>query len=102
MKFEHVSTQAAERMRDLADRARVVLVSAGIPAFDISSPDPRGGAEIDVDTGDDEAGGVYITWRVSRGLTEEISNYVLGHEHSHPRVQYSGQIHLAIRVSERV
>jgi hypothetical protein len=95
--FEHIGEEAAERLRDLADRARVILVAAGIPAFDSSSPNPRGGAEIDIDTGNDDAAGVYVSWSFSRELTEEISKYLLSKEYSHPRIQYSGNIRSAMR-----
>jgi len=62
--FQHVDSEAAERLRGLADRARGILIAAGIPAFDWQSSSPRGGAAIEVDMGADEAGGVYISWQV--------------------------------------
>jgi len=99
VKFDQVSDQAAEQLKNLADRVHLILVSAGIPAFDTSNPSPDGGAEIDVDSGDDEAGGVYISWKFSRDLTAEISQHVLNKEYSHPRIQYSGQIRLAMRAA---
>src|SRR5205823_7200573 len=97
VEFEHVNSQAVERLRDLADRVHIILVAAGIPTFDISTSNPHGGAEIEVDTGDDHAGGVYISWGFSHELSEEIRGYLLNKEYSHPRMQYSGKIRLAMR-----
>jgi predicted nucleic acid-binding protein len=37
---------------------------------------PRGGAEIEIDTGNDGAGGIYVSWSFSGELTEEISGYL--------------------------
>jgi hypothetical protein len=38
--FQHVDSKTAERLRDLADRARVTLIAAGIPAFDSEDSSP--------------------------------------------------------------
>jgi hypothetical protein len=95
--FQHVDSKTAERLRDLADRARVTLIAAGIPAFESGSRTPRGGAKIEVDTGDDKAGGVYISWTFSQELTDEISGYLLSGHTSHAVIQYSGKIRLAMR-----
>lgn len=97
VEFEHIDNQAQERLRDLADRARVTLIAAGIPAFDILSSSPRGGAKIEVDTGDDEAGGVYISWALSQELTDEISGYLLSNQLSHPTIQSFCKVRLAMR-----
>ncbi len=97
VEFEHIGSEAAERLRDLADRARVTLIAAGITAFDSGSSSPRGGAEIEVDTGYDEAGGVYISWAFSRELTDEISGYLLSNQLSHATIQYSGKVRVAMR-----
>jgi len=95
--FKHVDSQAAERLRHLADRVRVTLVSAGIPAFGIMDRDPRGGAAVDVDTGDDEGGGVYIRWTVSKELADEINSLLLAEQLSDERIQYSGKVSAAMQ-----
>jgi hypothetical protein len=95
--FKHVDSEAAERLMHLADRARAALIAAGIPAFDIMSPEALGGAAIEVDTGDDEGGGVYISWVLSRELTDEINNLLLTNQLSHERIQYSGKVRAAMR-----
>jgi len=95
--FKHVDSKAAERLMQLADRARATLIAAGIPAFNIMNPDPQGGAAIDVDTGDDQGGGIYISWSLSRGLTDDINNLLLTNQLSDERIQYSGKVRVAMR-----
>lgn len=95
--FEHLSQEMAEKLRDLADRVQVTLTAAGIPAFDITHQNPRGGAAIEVDTGADNAAGVYISWTLSQELTDEISGYLLEGQYSHPTFQYSGRVRLVMR-----
>jgi hypothetical protein len=88
--FHHVSGQAAECLKELADRARATLLAAGIPVSDSESTSLTGGALIEVDTGDEAAGGVYISWDLSRELNDEINNYLLSGQTSHPTIQYAG------------
>lgn len=95
--FKHVDGRAAEHLIHLADRARAALIAAGIPAFNIRDPDPQGGAAIDIDTGDDQGGGVYISWSLSRGLTDDINNLLLTNQLSHELIHYSGQVRAAMR-----
>jgi hypothetical protein len=95
--FEHADSQAVDRLMNLADRVRSTLTAAGIPAFNVMNPDALGGAAIDVDTGADEGGGVYISWSLSRGLTDEINNLLLANELSDERIQYSGKVRVAMR-----
>jgi hypothetical protein len=96
-KFGHLNQEAAEQLRDLADRVRVTLIAAGIPAFDIADQSLRGGAAIEVDTGVDDASGVYISWTFSQELANEINNYLLAKQYSHPDFQYSGKVRLVMR-----
>jgi hypothetical protein len=96
VEFEHIDSEASERLRDLADHARVTLIAAGIPAFDSEDSSPRGGAEIEIDTGD-EVGGVYISWAFSRELTDEISGYLLSNQLPHPTIKYTGKVAAAMR-----
>jgi hypothetical protein len=91
--FDHVDDKAARRLRDLADRARAVLTAAGIPA----GPDPDGGAVIDVDTGADEAGGVYIAWEFPQAQHDEMIGYLRAGLDSHPRLQYFFKVQRAMR-----
>jgi hypothetical protein len=95
--FRHVDNHATEGLVHLADRVRATLIAAGIPAFNIMDPDPQGGAAIDVDTGGDQGGGVYISWSLSRGLTDDINNLLLTNQISDERIQYSGKVRAAMR-----
>jgi hypothetical protein len=79
---EHVDNEAAQRLRDLADRARATLVAAGIPAPDITGQPSDGGAVIAVDTGADAAGGVYISWKFPRMQADEFIGYLLARQES--------------------
>lgn len=95
--FEHVDDEAARRLRDLADRVRATLTTAGIPASASASPDPDGGAFIDVDTGADEAGGVYISWKLPAAQHDELLGYVQAGQPSHPRARYLLEVQRAMR-----
>jgi hypothetical protein len=95
--LQHVDDEAAARLRDIATRARAALVSAGIPAFDSEDPSPDGGASVQVDTGDDAAGGVYVQWVFPRSLTDDINAYIIDKQFTHPTVKYSGVVYGAMR-----
>jgi len=95
--FQHVDSEAAGHLRDLADRAQGILIAAGIPASDWQDSLLRGGAAIEVDTGADAAGGVYIWWHVSEELADQVNRCLLSHQFSHPSIQYSGKICEAMR-----
>lgn len=41
--------------------ARAALIAVGIPAFDTQSLSSTGAARFEVDTGDDAAGGIYVS-----------------------------------------
>jgi hypothetical protein len=95
--FEHVDDEASRRLRNLADRVRAVLAAAGIPVSASDSPDPDGGAVIEVDTGADEAGGVYVRWRLPHEQHDELLSYLQDGLQSHPRVQYFFEVWRAMR-----
>jgi hypothetical protein len=95
--FQHIDRETADRLAALADRARTTLIAAGIHAFDIGAASPQGGAAIEVDTGADESGGVYISWTFSRELNDEMGRYLLSNQLSHPMIKYSGKVRLAMR-----
>jgi hypothetical protein len=95
--FKHVDDEAAERLRDLADRIVAVLIAAGIPAFAAECPVPDGGAVITVDTGADEAGGVYVAWRLPRTQHDELLSYLQAGVQTHPVVQYSFEVWRVMR-----
>ena len=95
--FEHVDDEAAHRLRDLADRVLAILTAAGIPAYASENPGPDGGAVVTVDTGADEAGGVYIGWQLPRAQHDELLSCLLAGQQSRPAVQYSFEVWRAMR-----
>ncbi len=95
--FEHVDDEAALRLRDLADRVLAILTAAGIPASASGNPHQDGGAVISVDTGADEAGGVYVAWQFPRVLHDELLSYLQAGLQSHPAVEYSFEVWRAMR-----
>jgi hypothetical protein len=94
--FEHVDEETAQQLRELADRVRMTLTAAGIPVIG-SSPGADGGAVIDVDTGADEAGGIYIAWRLPRAQHDEMISYVAAGQDSLPRLRYLLEVLRAMR-----
>lgn len=99
--FEHVDDEAAQRLRDLADRVLAILTAAGIPAFASENPSRDGGAVITVDTGADEAGGVYVAWRFPDAQHDELLGYLQAGRQSHPVVAYSFEVWRAMREAIR-
>lgn len=95
--FQHVDSAIAARWHNLADRARATLIAAGIPAFDEKHSATHGGARVEVDTGDDGIGGIYLTWTFSEELAKEIGSRLLSQDVSHPVIRYSGKVQLAMR-----
>jgi hypothetical protein len=85
-RFEHVDDAAARRLKDLADRVRVILIAAEIPASASVGPNPDGGAVIAVDTGADEADGVYIVAVGNSGVSISIEHHRLLSGRSRVRV----------------
>lgn len=95
--FEHVDDEAAQRLRDLADRVLAIPTAAGIPVSASENPGPDGGAVVTVDTGADEADGVYVAWQPPRVQHDELLSYLQAGLQSHPAVQYSFEVWRAMR-----
>ncbi|WP_326644727.1 hypothetical protein OG884_11070 [Streptosporangium sp. NBC_01755] len=69
--FERVSAEASARLNRLAAQVRNALVTAGLPVLAPElAPQLAAGAEVDVDPGDDAAGGVFVSWQVSPRLRD--------------------------------
>jgi hypothetical protein len=95
--FEHVGDGAVQRLRELADRVRTTLAAAGIPVSASASPLLDGSAVLDMDTGADEAGGIYVRWRLPRAQHDELLSRLEAGQQSHPRAQYFFTVQLAMR-----
>lgn len=76
----------------LADQVCRELLLAGIPAFQMADAVGSAGAEVEVDAGDDEAGGVFVTWRPDPALSRAVAESVQNRELSAPVIQHSGAI----------
>jgi hypothetical protein len=69
--FERVGAEESAALTKLARRVRDELAAAGLPVV-APELDPvlAGGAEVDIDDGDDAAGGVYVAWQASPRLRD--------------------------------
>nr|WSX75734.1 hypothetical protein OH826_18860 [Streptomyces sp. NBC_00899] len=76
----------------LADQVCRELQLAGIPAFRMVDLVDSVGAEVEVDAGDDEAGGVFVTWRPNPALSQAVAESVRNRELSAPAIRHSGTI----------
>ena len=75
-----------------ADVARV-LASAGLPVREPDWETSRGpGFDIEVDKGDDAAGGVFVGWTASAQLGEQTGAALLAHEFTHPAIAFKGAV----------
>jgi hypothetical protein len=95
--FEHVDDEAAQRLRDVADRVLAILAAAGIPVSASENPGPDGGAVVTVDTGADEVGGVYVAWQLPRVQHDLLLSCLQAGLRSHPAAQYSFEVWRAMR-----
>ena len=69
--FKRVSAEEAERQEALASRVRNELAAAGLPVLTPGLDRVlASGAEVEVDDGNDAAGGVYAGWLISPRLRE--------------------------------
>jgi hypothetical protein len=96
VEFDHINDDEAGRLMDLAALAKSVLQRAGIPASLADGGTDTPGALIEVDTGADDAGGVFIAWSLSSEMTAEVSDHLLKGEFAHAAVQEAGRIRAAM------
>jgi hypothetical protein len=94
--FDHISDTEAGRLMDLAAAAKSALQRAGVPASLSDDGGDRPGALIEVDTGADDAGGVFISWTLSPEMTAEVSDHLLKGEFTNGAVQSAGIIRAAM------
>jgi hypothetical protein len=95
--FHHLSGEALEPLNQLAELTRAALEIAGIPVHLLSGPSSTSGAEIEIDTGDDEGGGVYVHWHSDRRLRDEAADCVRRRQFTDPIIKHSGSISLHMR-----
>jgi hypothetical protein len=83
--------------RDLAQRVRVTLTYAGVPAFPSDGTPVSAGAEVEIDAANDEAGGVYVTWAPSPELLKAVRDSTMDGRTHDPVVELFLSISLAMR-----
>lgn len=97
--FEEYRAPAStsDAWRALADRVREVLDAAGIPShFAEDLPRPAG-AEIEIDHGNDEMGGVFVDWRPGAALVEAVNEATAKGRASDPAIRRFMAITTAMR-----
>lgn len=83
--------------RELAQRVRDALDLAGIPNHSADDSPRPPGAEIEIDYGNDEMGGVFVDWRPSATLSDAVSASTMEGRADAPDIQ----VFMAIAISMR-
>lgn len=84
--FGHVSEPEAEKLYRIARRAKASLRNFGFRANNPPDTSDVGGAVVEVDTGDDPAGGVHVRWSLPKSVNEEVVRHVVAGEVEHPSI----------------
>jgi hypothetical protein len=58
--------------RELAEQVCVALSAAGVPVHLVGRDAESSGAQVEVDNGDDDAGGVFVTWQPGANLVQAV------------------------------
>ena len=88
--FERVPPDVEQARRDLGDRVRRSLGEViGLPLSDGGSA----GVEISVDTGADEAGGVFVAWKASASVRDRAVESIALGRLDDPSIRLSGRVH---------
>lgn len=97
IEFDEVDDDAGRALDVLADQVLRSLEAAGLPAFRSGGGEDASGAEIEVDRGDDAAGGVHVTWRPAAQLVDDAGDALLQGRLSDHAIQRSGAIKFAMK-----
>lgn len=81
------SEETIAARRDLAQRVAEALDLAGIPNHSADDYPRPAGAEIGVDPGADEAGGVFLDWRPAAALSEALMKSTMEGPSDAPAIQ---------------
>lgn len=90
--FKKVSHDLETTWSNLAEETCRALQIAGLPTFRSTTNKNIAGARIEVDLGDDDAGGVYILWRPDPKLSQAAADSVRSGHLNHHSVQQSGMV----------
>jgi hypothetical protein len=95
--FERVDAEEEQVLQALALDALEVLLSAGLPRSVEAGADISAGITVEVDSGDDEAGGVYLMWRPDGQLVNEAALAVLNGRLDDPAIGRSAVFKAAMK-----
>jgi hypothetical protein len=95
--FEQVSEANQAAWRRVAEDAREALRMAGLPAFQFGQNQSAVGAEIEIDLGDDAAGGLFVAWRPDRQLSQLAAESVRNGQLNHPSIRQAGLVSKTMR-----
>lgn len=92
-----MGAEESAALQKLARRVRDELAAAGLPVV-APELDPvlAGGAEVDIDDGDDAAGGVFVAWRTSPRLRACASRAFRREQLDEPALRHSSAIGAAM------
>jgi hypothetical protein len=77
---------------DTARKVRDILIGAGLPvSYSSDEPKPPG-VKIEVDLGDDEAGGVFITWRPGAAISQSAVDSIRNGDLENSAIKRSGMV----------
>ena len=95
--FTLVPAEVLDNWKRLAERVREVLAEAGLPVAPENDDDYFAGVTVDVDPGDDAAGGVFVLWRPHRRLGNAVVASVTEQRVDDPVLQHFGAVAEAMR-----
>ena len=91
--YEKVDAGRAAVLEDVALRVIEVLQGAGFSA----SSSRRPGAVVQVDLGDDSAGGVYVTWRAADAVEGRVIDCVMRGQTNDPAIDELAELRLVMQ-----
>jgi hypothetical protein len=94
--FDQVDRNVGRTINRLAEDVRYSLDLAGLPVLREGGVVGHG-AEVEVDFGNDAAGGIYVTWQPAERLVESAGNALLQGEFDDICIQQSAAIKTAMK-----
>ena len=93
---KHVSAERVAELQELARAVETTFIHNGFNVVDLLSDSQQGGALIEVDTVDDEVGGIYVSWRAPQDFRSVVQRYLLAGEPHHEVVEQGKRINRAM------
>lgn len=87
-----VPEEVLDERRRLAEQVQAALRTAGMPVHVVPGSDCAAGAEVEVDNGDADAGGVFVSWEVDPRLSQVAGEHLIEGRTGSPLMQYYGAI----------